>query len=120
MRNNISRLIEWYHVNLGRVVSLFLLIVVLALLFIYIPFVNIILSPQLSIVIILTSWGILFTPSVKTLVLFAFFVLLMDIILTFFGLDAFVDPLGNIFYFLLIFICVNYAKEVFQMYKNKE
>lgn len=120
MKNKINRLVEWYHINLGRIVSLFLLIVVIALLFIYIPFVNIILSPLLSIVIILTFWGILFTPSVKTLVLSALFVLFIDLVLTLFNLDSFAEPLGNILYFLLIFICVNYAKEVFQVHDKKE
>lgn len=119
MKKDINRLVDWYHLNLGRIVSLFLLIVVLALLFIYIPFINIVLSPLLTIIIILTFWGILFTPSVKTLVLSALSLLLIDIALTLFNLDAFAESLGNIFYFLLVFICINYAKEVFRIYNKK-
>lgn len=120
MKINIHKLIDWYYKNLGKIVSLFILIVLLTLLFTYIPFINIVLSPLLNIIIILTFWNILFTPSVKTLVLFALFILFICIILTFFNLDSFADPFGNIFYFLLIFICVNYAKDVSELYKKRE
>lgn len=119
MKHKINRFIEWYHVNLGKIVFLFILIVVLELLFIHIPFINIILSSLLNIIIILTFWGILLKPSVKLLVFIALFVLLIDVELTLFKLDTFAEPLGNIFYFLLIFICINYAKEIFQTYNKK-
>lgn len=65
-------------------------------------------------------WGILFTPKVKNLVLLALCAILIDVILTLLGLDDIAEPFGNILYFLLVFIGINYAKEVFKIYSKKE
>lgn len=113
MRRKIDDFKRWYRVNLSKLVLFFVIAVMLSLVFIYIPFVNLVLNPAFNIVILIIIWFILFPQSIASLVWVSIVVLILAFIPSLFRIDFIAEYLGGLLYLLLIMIFIRYAKDLF-------
>lgn len=99
-----------YKTHSQKVTQLFLIFVIFTMLLVYVPFLNIIITPFIGFVFVLIVWYFMFSPATKWIILIAVIVLLMSFLLTIFEFDVFTENLGAVLYFLFIFLFMNKAR----------
>lgn len=113
---NLIKLRNWYLKNISKLVLLFIAVVIVTILVAYIPYVNLIISSARGMLIIFLCFYVLFPFSTRTLVMTSIGIIFFAFIFTLVELDYFAEMLGNLLYLLLIFIFINYMKDLI---KNK-
>lgn len=101
---------NWYLRNMGKLVLLFIVIVVVSVVFAYIPYLNFIISPIIRVLIIFLCIYILFPLSTRTLAAISMGAIVLAFIFTLVELDFIAQMLGDILYLLLVSIFINYVK----------
>lgn len=101
---------NWYLRNMGKLVLLFIVIVVVSVVFTYIPYLNFIISPVIRTLIIFLCIYILFPLSTRTLAAISMGAIVLAFIFTLVELDFIAQMLGDILYLLLVSIFINYVK----------
>ncbi len=102
---------RWYYRRLGRIVLLFLVVVLFTLTVAYIPYLNVLLG-SLGILVSLITFYILFPPSTKVLIYISVIASFIACMLLLAELNFIVDLIGNLLFLLLIFIFINYGKSI--------
>lgn len=110
-RRRINRLKKWYAMNLGKIVFLLLVVVFFALTVVYVPFLNVIITPEIRTGISIIAWYILFLPRTKTILYICFAILVIGFFYTIVGVSSLIDSVGVLLFLLIIFILMNYIKE---------
>lgn len=113
---NLTGLKDWYLKNVNKLVLLFMIVVMVSVTFIYIPYLNIIITPGVKMFIISLCAYILFSFSTRALVVVSMYAIFFSFILTFIELDFIAETLGNFLYLLLVSIFVDYVRSLI---KNK-
>ncbi len=117
MSNKFFLFRNWYNENLGKVVLIFLLAVVFGMLFIYVPFLNLIFGPLISFFILFFLWFVLFPPSIRTLVGIGIFTLFCACALSLLRVESLAEPFGEILYMILVLIGFRYLQEYISQFK---
>ena len=113
---NFSKTKEWYLSNIGKLLLFFIVVVVISLTS-GIPYLSFILSPGIRLFIVFICFYILFPLSTNKLIVIAGIAIVLSFIFTILDMDFLTEPLGQLLYFFLVFILVNYIKSIF---KEKE
>jgi len=108
------KLVNWYKNNLGKIVLLFIIIVIFTLSFYYIPYLNIIISPPLSFGFTLMVWYVLFSPSTKIVVILSLSILFISLFFSILRISLFAESIADVLYLFLIFILTNYVKDLWR------
>lgn len=103
---------EWYYENLGRILLLFIIIVTFTLAVVYVPYLNIVFSSLVALFIVIFSWYLLFPPSTYLLTIISISMLFFAFVASELQLSMTSEVLGEGIYIFLIFIFINYLKEV--------
>lgn len=109
MKKNLLK--KWYAMNLGKIVFLLLIVVFFALMVVYAPFLNVIITPEIRTGISIVTWYILFSPRTKTILYICFVILVIGFLYTIIGVSSLIDSVGVLLFLLIIFILINYIKE---------
>lgn len=108
--------------NTGKMVFLLFITVIFTLTFVYIPYANIIFSSWSGLVLIYFVWYFLFTPKLRTLMVFGVFSVIAGFLFTLLGLTVFSEKAGEFFYttMVLLFLhLVNPSQILFRKEKKK-
>ncbi|HSX40272.1 MAG TPA: hypothetical protein VLF68_01525 [Candidatus Saccharimonadales bacterium] len=112
MENRTKRFKQWYHQNLARIVSLLLLAVIFGLLFVYVPYVNLILTPSITFAILLVCYLTLFPATTRRIVIGACVALFFGFVFSALKLDSFAQDFGDIVFLLLVVILIQHVNGV--------
>lgn len=105
-----EKVIKWYKNSLERIVLFFSIILVVTLVVVYIPYVNIFLSPYIRLFLIFVFFYLLFPLPIKHFVVLALIVLFFTFIAVIFRINQLAIVLGELLYLFLIFILVDLIK----------
>lgn len=103
---------DWYINNIGKLLLLFIVIVIISLTAVYIPYLSFILSPGIRLFIILLCFYLLFPLSTNKLVFISVIIIFFAFIFTFLEMSFISNFLGDLLYLILVFIFVNYLKSI--------
>ena len=107
---NLTKATQWYEENLKKIVFLLLVLVFSTLTVVYIPFLNVFITPSVGFGILIIVWYILFSPNTKLLVYFSLVLIGIAYIATIFDIDALWNGISQFLFIVIIFILINYLK----------
>lgn len=108
----IEKIKKWYNHRLGRIVLLCLIVVFFTTTVIYIPYFNILFGSSTGFLISFIVWYFLFSPSMKTLIFMCMFALVIAFVCTALKLNFLVEISGNILFVLMVFMLINYGRNL--------
>lgn len=111
MQMNKNKIQTWYKDNLGKIVLVFIILVIFTLTTAYIPYLNVLFSPLVGFLIVFLTWYFLFYPPVFVLVYLGIAASGIALIATLLELSFLSEALGEFIYILLILIVINFIKE---------
>ena len=103
-----------FYSNNSEKILIFTIIILFTLVVVYIPYLNIILSPNIAFFVISLFWYFLFTPATRTLTVISLVTLFFALIGTLIKVNIVSELAGQVIYLLLIFILFNYIKKIIQ------
>lgn len=109
---NISALSRWYRGNITWIVVFLIILVFFTVTATYIPYLNVLLTPEIGFGIVFFSWYLIFGPSTSALIAMGVGMLVPAMILAVLQLRSFDDTIGTLLYALLIGLLLNYAKAI--------
>lgn len=112
MRTVFKRVIKWYKSNLHKIVLIFIIIVIFTISLLYIPYLNIIISPPLGFGFTTLVWYMLFSPKTRILVMLSIVVLFISLFFSLLRISLFAESVADILYLFLIFILANYVQDL--------
>lgn len=116
------RILKWYVNNTSKIVFLLFVTVVFTLTFVYIPYINILFSSWIGMLLIYFLWYLLFSPKLDVLLFIGVVTCVVGFIFTILGLAVFSDKVGEFFYFtlLLLFLRLSYDQMMPYLRKRKK
>jgi hypothetical protein len=115
----LENLTFWYSANLEKLVFLLLVVVLFTLTAIYIPFLNVFITPIVGFVMCMVVWYALFLPNIEVLVCISLIAMLIAIVATFFPIGILLDVASQLLYILIIFILVNFIREEIRSFRGR-
>lgn len=115
---NISALSRWYRANISLIVMFLIVLVFFTVTSTYIPYLNVLLTPEVGFGIVFFSWYLIFGPSTNTLITMGGGFLTVAAVLAVLQLSSFDDIIGILLYALLTAILFNYGKEIAKQKDN--
>lgn len=107
---DLTKIIQWYEQSLKKIVFLLLVLVFFTLTVVYIPFLNVFITPSVGFGILIIVWYILFSPNTKMLVYISLILIGIACVATIFGIDALWNGISQFLFIIIIFILINYLK----------
>lgn len=108
MKNNF---LLFYSKNSEKIL-IFTIVILFTLVVVYIPYFNLILSSNVAFFVVSLFWYFLFAPSTKILAIISLIVLFGALVGALMKVNIVPELMGQVVYLLLIFILLNFAKEV--------
>jgi hypothetical protein len=112
MQINKNKIKIWYKENLGKIVLLFIILVIFTLTIAYTPYLNILFSPLIEFMIVFIAWYLLFNPTIFILVFIGILVSGITLITTLLRLSLLSDAIGEYIYLLIVLIVISFIKQL--------
>ena len=115
-----SKFSNWYKENLGKIVLIFIILVIFTLTVVYIPYLNVLFSPAIGFLVVFLSWYFLFRPSTYILVILEIIALCIALVSALLEVGFLAEAVGEFLYVSLVLIAFNFITDFFEERKNTE
>lgn len=107
-----KKIVTWYEKNINKLVIFFIIIVLVSLIFVYVPYTNVFIPTTVSfgIVFLLGYW--FFSPSTTLLVALSLAILVISLTFSVLRVPVLAESISDVLYVFLIFIFLNCVKDL--------